>query len=64
MLHGKNYYESLQEHVKYINSFINNKYRNVSITPGLMGYQQIKINNMNEEFEIIEKEYLVNDIIN
>ena len=64
MLHGKNYYESLKDHVEYINSFINNKYRNINITPGLICYQQIKLNTMNEEFEIVEKEYFVNDIIN
>jgi hypothetical protein len=64
MLHGKNYYESLKTHVDYINSFITSKYRNINITPGLLGYQQIKIHNMNEEFEIVEKEYFVNDIIN
>jgi hypothetical protein len=64
MLHGKNYYESLKDHVDYINSFINNKYRNINITPGLIGYKQIKVHNMNEDFEIIENEYFVNDIIN
>lgn len=64
MLHGKNSYESLKDHVDYINSFIDNKYKNIIVTPGLMGYKQIKLNIINEEFEVVEKEYFVNDIIN
>jgi hypothetical protein len=64
MLFGKSVYESNKDHIEYIKSFIDNKYRNINISPLMMGYEKVKITSLDEDFNMIESEYLSNQYIN
>jgi hypothetical protein len=64
MLFGKSVYESNKDHIEYIKSFIDNKYRNINISPLMIGYEKVKITSLDEDFNMIESEYLSNQYIN
>ena len=64
MLFGKSVYECNKDHIEYIKSFIDNKYRNINISPLMIGYEKVKITSLDEDFNMIESEYLSNQYIN